>query len=252
MALMYAKRFFYFAQQLLDATLPPRCVISGDLVEQQGMVSPEAWRGLNFIVDPFCTCCGLPFAHEVDEGALCAPCLDRPPPFASNRSALIYNEASRGLVLGFKYADKTHMVRAFTPWLRRAGRDMIKEADFIMPVPLHYWRLVSRRYNQSGLMASALGKATMLPVLLNGLVRVRATPTQGRLSAKERHKNVKKAFAVHRRHQEAIKGKAIILIDDVYTTGATLKECTKVLLKGGAKRVETLTLVRTTRDGFDA
>lgn len=233
----------------IDTILPPRCVVTGEVVERQGMVAPSAWVGLDFIADPFCACCGFPFEFEVDTGSLCTSCLSHEPPFEIARSALKYNETSRSIILGFKHADKTHVVRAFVPWLKRAGGDMLADADFIMPVPLHYWRLVSRRYNQAGLIATSIGAASNVPVLLDGLARVRATPSQGHLTAKERHKNVKRAFAVNTAHKAKIKGKNIILIDDVYTTGATVKECAKVLRKAGAAKVSILTLARVVRDG---
>lgn len=247
---MTAKRSAVLLNTVLDAVLPPRCVVTGDMVEQQGMVSSEAWHDLNFIADPFCQCCGFPFEYEVDAGSLCTSCLDHRPPFESHRSALTYNEASRSLILGFKHADKTHAVQVFVPWLRRAGSEILQDADYLLPVPLHYWRLVSRRYNQSALIAQALGKEAEIPALLDVLKRVRATPSQGTLTAKERFKNVKRAFAVDDKKAALIKGKTIVLIDDVYTTGATLKECTKSLLKAGAKNVHALTLARVVRDEF--
>lgn len=237
--------------QAIDTVLPPRCVITGEPVEAQGMIAPAAWADLDFVAAPFCETCGFPFDFEVDNGSLCATCLENPPDYETARAALKYNDASRGLILGFKHADKTHAVLAFTPWLKRTGADMLAQGHYIVPVPLHRWRLIARRYNQSALIAQALAKDTGIPVMLDALVRVRATQSQGHLKAKERFKNVKKAFDVNPRAVEKIKGKTIILVDDVYTTGATVGECTKVLLKHGAARVHVLTLARVARDGFN-
>lgn len=233
----------------VDTLLPPRCVVTGDPVERQGMISPQAWLALDFIADPFCAKCGLPFEFEVDPGSHCAECLDHPPSFEAARAALKYNEASRDVILSFKHADKTHIVPTFVPWLMRAGGQMIARSDVILPVPLHYWRMLARRYNQSALIAEVLGKETGHPVLLDGLRRVRATPSQGHLTIKERAKNVRRAFALNPRYAEEIKGKTVLLVDDVYTTGATAKECTKTLLKGGARAVHVLTLARVVRGG---
>lgn len=232
----------------LDTVLPPRCVVTGETVERQGMIAPKAWSSLDFITRPFCECCGFPFSFVVEEGMLCSSCLADAPPFESARSALTYNDTSRDLILGFKHADKTYAVKAFTPWLERAGEDMIKEADFLVPVPLHRQRLIARRYNQAGIMAQALSKETNVPVLIDALQRVRATRSQGHLKARERHKNVRKAFIVPETYRETLRGKTVILIDDVYTTGATLKECTKALLAGGAEKVHALTLARVARE----
>lgn len=234
----------------VDTVLPPRCVVTGEIVDRQGTIAPEAWKTLEFIANPMCRQCGFPFEFEAEEGALCVQCLERPPPFETARMALKYNETSRDLVLGFKHADQTHAVRAFIPWLKNAGTEMLEEADFLIPVPLHRWRLLQRRYNQSAIIAHALTKATRVPTLAEGLKRTRLTPSQGYLKAAERHKNVRRAFAINPRHKKELQGKTVVLIDDVYTTGATVKECTKALLKGGVGRVHVLALARVVREDF--
>lgn len=211
------------------------------------MISPKAWGDLNFITEPQCKRCGLPFefdVEEVKEGHLCGVCLKDPPIFETARASLVYDDASRGMILSFKHADQTHSVASFVPWLTQAGAGMLGKADYIVPVPLHRWRILRRRFNQAGLMAKYLSKHTTVPCFLGALQRVRPTVTQGHLRANERHKNVKNAFCVNRKRQAAVRGKNIILIDDVYTTGATVKECARVLLKAGALSVNILTLAR--------
>lgn len=238
--------------QAVDTVLPPRCVVTGDPVEVQGMVAPGAWAALDFIARPFCETCGFPFDFDVTgEGALCASCLADPPSYGRARAALKYNDASRDMILGFKHADKTHAVRAFVPWLRRAGAEMLAQADLLVPVPLHPWRLIARRYNQAALMVQMLAQDIGISYVLDALLRVRATPSQGHLNAKERFKNVKRAFAIHPSRAGDIKGKIIILVDDVYTTGATAQECAQVLLKGGAAQVHVLTLARVVKAGLN-
>ncbi len=232
----------------VDMILPPRCIITGEIVDAQGMVSPKAWGELNFIADPMCQRCGLPFdfmeGNVVDDNALCAGCIKSPPNFTQLRSSLIYDDASRNIILSFKHADQMQLVISFVPWLKNAGQDMLAEADFLMPVPLHRWRILRRRFNQSALIAQKLGKHIGVKCLSDGLARIRHTPTQGYLRTKERHQNVKHAFEVNPKHLDVIKGKKIVLIDDVFTTGATVEECTKKLLKSGALSVSILTLAR--------
>lgn len=228
----------------IDTLLPPRCVVSGQLVDRQGMLSPEVWKRLDFLGNPFCAHCGMPFEFEVENGSLCASCLERRPVYDSARAALRYNDASREIILGFKHGDKTHAVLAFIPWLKKAGAEILPQADFLIPVPLHPWRLLARRYNQAGLIAQALGRETDIPVLVKALRRIRSTPSQGHLKAKERSKNVRRAFAVHPQHQNILKDKNIVLIDDVHTTGSTVEECAKTLKQAGAKTVHVLTLAR--------
>lgn len=236
----------------LDTILPPRCVVTGEMVDRQGMIAPGAWAKLDFINHPLCMHCGVPFGFDVEgmetqEGMQCLQCLDYPPPYKTARAALKYNDESRDIILGFKHADQTHAVVSFLPWLKMAGAEMLQDADALIPVPLHRWRLLKRRYNQSAIIAQYLSRDKGIPVLHEGLVRTRATPTQGHLTFKERRKNVKKAFVVNERYKVDIKGKTIILIDDVYTTGSTVRECTKVLNKAGAKAVHILTLARVAR-----
>lgn len=230
-----------YLEQAVDFVLPARCVMTGEPVERQGMLSPRIWGALNFIASPQCECCGVPFEFDM-QAALCANCLDYPPEFDTARSALRYDDESRGLILGFKHGDQTLSVKAFMPWMIAAGADMLGACDLIVPVPLHYWRLVSRRYNQSALIADELAHKTGKPAAIELLKRTRATPPQGYLKARERRKNVRKAFAVN--PDVDITGKNIVLIDDVLTSGSTVNECTKVLKKAGAARVDVLTLAR--------
>lgn len=233
----------------VDVILPPRCPVSGEIVDVQGMVSASAWAGLGFISHPFCARCGIPFEfEEAGEGGQCISCLTKPPVYNIARAALTYNDTSREIILGFKHGDKTHMVPSFVPWLTRVGADMLKDADVLVPVPLHPMRLLARRYNQAGLIAAALSKETGVRHLPLALKRTRATKSQGHLKSDERAKNVRKAFDVHSAYEETIKGKNVILIDDVYTTGATVNECTNALKRAGAARVDILTLARVVKD----
>lgn len=233
--------------KIIDFILPPRCIVTGDIVETQGMLSAPAWKALNFIAPPYCVRCGLPFDFIEEYSAktdVCAGCMKAPPLYNQARSALIYDDASRDIILGFKHGDQTQSVPCFVPWFTQAGVDFLDKADYLMPVPLHRWRLLRRRFNQSGLMVKYLSKNTKIPFILNGLERVRATPTQGHLQANERQKNVKNAFIVPPNIIPKIKNKRIVLIDDVYTTGSTVHECTKALLKNGVGTVDVLTLAR--------
>jgi ComF family protein len=158
----------------------------------------------------------------------------------------MYDDASRKLILRFKHGDQLQAVRTLTPWLAEAGADVLASADIIMPVPLHRWRLLKRRYNQSALLARALGKLTGKTVMMHVLCRTRATPPQGYLKRVDRIENVKGAFMVG--DVAAISGKTVLLIDDVFTTGATLNVCAQALMHAGAASVDVLTVARVVRD----
>lgn len=234
-----------------DVLLPPRCPVTGEIVDAHGMISSNAWTQLDFVSAPFCKCCGIPFGFETGEGddnGMCISCLDDTPIYNSARAALIYNDCSRDLILGFKHGDKMHNAPSFVPWLTRVGADMLEHADFLIPVPLHPLRLISRRYNQAAIMADALSKSCGIEHLPLALRRTRSTPSQGHMKTVERTKNVSKAFDIAPKYRDVFKGKTLVLIDDVYTTGATVNECTKTLRKYGTSEVHILTLARVLKD----
>lgn len=238
------------SQSCVNLILPPLCVVSGKVVERQGMIAPDAWWNLRFIGDPACSCCGIPFDYKIEEAMQCADCLARPPEYDRARAALVYDEGSKPVILGFKHADKTHNLRAFSPWLAQAGADLLQGADYVMPVPLHFWRLVRRRYNQAALLARDVGERSGVPCLTQALLRARPTKSQGHMRFAERRKNVSGAFMVDPAYAERLNGAHIVLVDDVYTTGATVNECARVLKKAGAARVDVLTIARVVKEGM--
>jgi ComF family protein len=235
---------------LLDAVLPPRCFSCGTAVDRNGALCAPCWGRIDFIGPPQCGCCGLPFDLPAEEGEaprLCGACIRSPPRFARARSVFVYEEASRSLVLGFKHGDRTEAVAAFGQWLARAGAELLPEADLLVPVPLHRWRLFARRYNQAALLAQAVGRLSGVPVRSDLLVRRRPTPSQGHLSRAGRLRNVAGAFAVRAGRRAALAGRRVLLVDDVLTTGATVTACVDALLRAGAARVDVLTLARVVR-----
>ncbi len=229
---------------MVDMLFPPRCLACSELTEAHGNVCADCWQTLNFISAPFCHHCGDPFPYNLKDATTCMACLQTPPPFAGARAVLHYSPASRRLIAGFKYYDRTQATPMFARWMLQAGQHLLSQADVIMPVPLHRRRLIKRRYNQSALLTAELARQSGKPVLLDGLQRTRHTPQQAGLTREQRQENVKSAFTVNPKHAIAIQGKRVLLIDDVMTTGATLHACTHALLDAGAKDVYLLTLAR--------
>ena len=190
-------------------------------------------------------CCGVPF--DVVAGAAdleCDQCLRARPAFSRARAPLLYDDAAKSIIMQFKHGDQLQATRTFLPWLQVAGAEILARADALVPVPLSYWRFFKRRYNQAALLAQQLAAANNKAVLVDGLKRTRHTPSQGGRSRAERFKNVEDAFAVHPRHALYLKGKNVILVDDVLTTGATAGACAKALIASGAARVDVLTIAR--------
>ncbi len=238
-----------FLRRTMDLILPPRCFVTGEIVDSPGKLSPAAWSGLRFIGAPQCVVCGYPFDFAIDKDATCGGCLRERPLYESARAVLVYDDGSRGVILKFKHADRTDGVHTLAGWMERAGADLLKSSDVIVPVPLHRWRLLKRRYNQSALLAQVLAARNGRTSVADMLIRTRATPIQGHKGFRERHKNVKGAFGINPKRAAALQGKSVLLVDDVYTSGATITECTKTLLNGGAAEVRVLTLARVVKPG---
>ena len=236
---------------MLDAVLPPLCLGCGEIIAAPGALCATCWQGFSFIAQPHCAQCGDPFAEDLGPDALCATCLARPPKFRRARAALAYDSQSRRLLLPFKHGDRTDIARACGGWMARAGSELLAEADLIAPVPLHWRRLLVRRYNQAILLARVVARAAppkagavLAPDLLR---RRRWTGSQAGLRAKERRSNVRQAFDIHPRWAAEVAGKSVLLVDDVLTTGATAEACARVLQRGGARHVDVLTLARVVR-----
>ncbi|HSR55416.1 MAG TPA: ComF family protein [Alphaproteobacteria bacterium] len=235
---------------ILDLLLPHQCLKCGEVVGKDGALCASCWSAIAFMAPPMCARCGYPFELDSgfgEEAGLCGACLRNPPPYDRARAVFRYDEQSRSLVLGLKHGDKTHGVPAFGAWLARAAGPLAAEADLVAPVPLHRWRLFRRRYNQAALLATAVSRAAGIACMPGLLTRVRATPSQGRLSRSRRRLNVRGAFAVAPGHRPAVEGRRVLLIDDVLTTGATVEAAARCLTKAGAGAVDVLTLARVVR-----
>ncbi len=241
-----------FLKPILDFLLPPICPVTGEGVDAPGLLSPKAWQGLEFIEKPWCPSCGQPMAFAALDGMpdmQCAVCLTDPPPFDSARSVWRYNDMSRALILRFKHGDQLQLARSFAPHLTRAMNDLPAHPSICIPVPLHRFRLLRRLYNQAAILCQWICRENrQIAYAPHVLLRMKATKSQGHMTAPARHKNVKNAFHVPDSKQELVKGKHVLLVDDVYTSGATVKACAKTLKDAGAARVDVLTLIRAVRE----
>jgi ComF family protein len=223
----------------LDLLLPPRCPACREIVENDGTFCVKCRVGLDFITAPMCARCSTPF--EIDRGpnTACAACLDTPPRFAPARAAMVYGGPARDILLGFKNGDHQHLVKVMAPQLVRAGGDWLGPGALLVPVPLHRARLWKRGFNQAALLAAAAGRRSGTPVAVDALIRVRATTTSRGMGRCKRAANVRGAFRVARPAQ--VRGRDIVLVDDVLTTGAKAEACTRILLRAGAASVRVLT-----------
>ncbi len=232
------------ARRLIDVALPPQCLACRAPVAEMGTLCPACWSRLRLIEQPYCARLGIPFAYDLGPGALSAEAIADPPPFDRARAAAVYDDVARRLVHGLKYRDRLELARWMANWMARAGAGLLKAADVVVPVPLHRRRLWWRRYNQSALLAHVLAETAGKPAVHDALIRIRATAQQVGLSAEERDRNVRGAFRVTAEGRQYIAGRRVLLVDDVYTTGATVKAGTRALLRAGAVAVDVLTFAR--------
>jgi ComF family protein len=229
---------------VLDFAVPLRCHGCGTIVSKKAGFCPPCWSKLPFLAGPACAQCALPFDVQVADGTRCGQCLAKPPPWSSAASLWLFDGAARDAVHALKYHDRTDLTQQLAQLLARAGERIISPDTVLVPVPLHRWRMAKRTFNQSALLATSLAAQCGGTANLLALERHRATAPQQGLDRTARAQNVKKAFRLNPRHAAALSGRIVVLIDDVYTTGATLEACAQVLLRGGAQDVRILTLAR--------
>ena len=232
----------------LAVALPPLCPGCRDLVAGNGLC-PTCWSKLSFISPPYCPRLGIPFAYDPGPGILSMQAIADPPAYQRARAAVRYDDIARKLVHAFKYGDRLDLAPLMGSWMARAGTELLREADLLLPVPLHWRRLWSRRFNQSGALAQAISRTSSVPVAHMPLRRVKATAQQVGLSRKDRAANMQGAFKVAPAARAEIAGRRLIVIDDVLTSGATADACARALLRGGAAQVDVLVFARVVDGG---
>lgn len=219
----------------IDLVYPPRCPACGEGIGQQGGLCSECWADLAIPGEPSCRTCQRPFGERgPGDGGLCAPCMGSPPVHDGIAAGTLYTDTSRKLVLAFKHGRRI----ALAPLLGKLIAARVPPADgerLIVPVPLHRWRLWQRGFNQAALLARELDKAGCGRLLVDALVRTKRTPSLGGMGAKARARALAGAITV--RHANLVRGKDVLLVDDVLTSGATSTACVKALKRAGAKSV---------------
>ncbi|HDZ72909.1 MAG TPA: ComF family protein [Aurantimonas coralicida] len=223
---------------------PPVCPGCQAAVTGVDTVCPGCWAKLRFIERPYCEVLGLPFAYDLGEGFLSAEAIADPPPFARLRAAVIYQDLAARLVTALKYGDRTDLVPLMAGWMARSGAELLGDADVVVPVPLHAGRLWRRRFNQSAEIARLLARNADIAFAPLALRRVKPTRSQVGLGSRQRRDNVRGAFRVIDTRRVEIEGRRVLLVDDVYTTGATAASATRALNRAGARDVDVLTFAR--------
>jgi len=231
---------------VLDLLLPPHCAGCQGPVEVPGQLCAECFAHIGFVTDPCCRRCGLPLESEAAGGAgrTCQTCRQHPPPWRRARAALLYDDKARSLILRLKHGGAEENAALLARHMARAGAALLAEADVLVPVPLHRWRLLRRGYNQSALLARYVARSAKKPLCLDALTRLRPTASLGGLSAQERASVMADVIAAKPARRTHIHGRRVLLIDDVLTSGATAGACTRALLDAGAASIDVLVACR--------
>lgn len=233
----------------INLILPPRCIQCGKILSEYNGLCSECFNKIDFISEPYCYICGHPFSDTANTKfgikQICGNCAkERKHLVKMQRSAFVYDDNSKNLIIDFKFHDHTSSAEVLANMLFVAGKDIWAEnPDFLIPVPMHKKRLLKRRYNQAALLCKYLSRKSLVPTDYFSLMRTQNTVPQVSLTGIKRRKNLKNAFTVKR--AEKLNNKSVVLVDDVKTTGSTLRECAKALQKAGVKNIYTLTLSQT-------
>ncbi len=207
--------------------------------------SAVPWSQIQFISAPHCPLYAKPFEFGSATNDLkCAKCLSNPPSYQATRVVFKYDDFSQKLILSSKHHNAIHLGPLLAQWMHMRRKDVLREADFLVPVPLHWTRLLKRGCNQAGILSKGVSKLSEIPTQLKILEHSRRTSTQGSLTPKQRQDNVRNAFEAPGAARPLIQGKTLVLIDDVITAGATLDACAKALLKAGAQEVRVMAAAR--------
>ncbi len=216
---------FFLAEKLLNFFLPPVCPFCRTLVSHNKTVCSSCWSQIQFITAPYCPQCAKPFEFGSATNDLkCGKCLSMPPSYSLTRAVFKYDDFSRKLILSFKHHNAIHLGPILAHWMYTHGQDALIGADFLVPVPLHWTRLLKRGYNQAAILSKEISKLSNIPTKLKILERSRRTPIQGSLTPKQRQDNVRNAFQVPSAVASKIQGKTLVLIDDVLTTAGPTHE----------------------------
>ncbi|MDE5061772.1 ComF family protein [Wolbachia endosymbiont of Drosophila tsacasi] len=234
---------FLLLKKATNLIFPNVCVSCEYIIDENLNLCSECNKKINFLTKHYCNVCGVVISDNIHT---CGKCIINPPPFKVLRSVFAYDQHSKNMIINFKFFDNLNYVKIYAKWIHQANRDTFQNAEVIIPIPLHKMRLFKRKYNQAALLAKELSKLSNLSYTPFAIKRLRHTVPQAGLSLKQREKNLKKAFKTS--NKEIIKNKIVILVDDVVTTGATVRSCSQEILNSGAKEVRVLSLARTVND----
>lgn len=235
-------------QAALKTVFPDHCLLCGDLTDEMHGLCGPCWRDTPFLLTPGCKLCGAPLlGSDGGDGAICEDCRETMPPWDAGTTVMLYEGAARRLAMAIKHGDRSDLVSPLAQWMAPKARPLVETGMIVVPVPIHWRRLLLRRHNQAAGLARHLAKELGLPCLPDALRRCQATSQQKKMTKAERFAQQSNSIAPTPLWQHQLKGRAVLLVDDVMTTGATLAACANACHAAGARRVCVVTLARAVR-----
>jgi len=238
------------ARTLINVVYPPSCLACLASIAEPRALCAQCWARFRLIERPYCERLGTPFSIDSGPGLLSPAAVADPPSYERARAVARYDDLARLLAQQLKYGDRLDLAATLGAWMARAGTELLRDADLIVPVPLHRRRLWARRFNQAALLADVVGRLSGKRVDPFLLTRRRHTRSQVGLSRVERLTNLSGAFQVADEAKARLQGLRVLLVDDVLTTGSTANLAANALLRGGAKAVDVIVFARVVHDGF--
>jgi|SoiMethySBSTD1v2_1073268.scaffolds.fasta_scaffold1022808_1 ComF family protein len=235
-----------------DLIVPPSCLVCRARLGAHHLLCAACWRTVNFIRPPLCDVLGIPLPFDTGERTVSAAAVAHPPAYDRARAVAHYSGAMRTLVHQLKYADRHDARTLLGRWLAETGRDLLPGIEVMVPVPLSRLRLLQRQFNQAAVLAGELSRQTGIPTDPLLLKRTRSTRSQVGMTRDQRRRNVAGAFVVPAPRRAGLRGRNVLLIDDVVTTGATVEACARTLKRAGAARVDVLALALVTSESLVA
>lgn len=231
-------------QRALSIVYPTQCVLCAAQVDQDGGLCGACWRETPFVGGLSCDACGAPLPGYESGRVQCDACLVSPRLWEAGRAAFTYDGNGRRIILALKHGDRTDLAKPAALWLQNAGREILSEETLLVPVPIHWTRLLRRRYNQAAEITRALSKTTGLAMCQDALLRTKRTVTQNGMTVAQRQTNMDGAIVANPKRYQRLEGSRICLVDDVMTSGATLTACTAAAFDAGADQVFVMVLAR--------
>lgn len=235
--------FKNLVRYFVNLLYPCRCPCCRKIVNNDSFCD-KCWKKLIFIEKPTCSICGEPLDIKTNYDLLCANCVNKKHYFNKVMSIFIYNSTVAKSIYRLKFNEKVFLSKFFSNFMIKIIKDF--DIDYITAVPMHKSRLKERGYNQSLLLARDISNKISINVLEDLILKIKNTSPQTKLSIKKRRTNLRSVFKINENYKNCIKGKNILIVDDVFTTGTTVDECAKVLKMNGVCRVYVITIARTT------